>query len=152
RSSDMTLKVTKLTRHVGAVIEGLDLRTPLSDSEVNALKDALYQNGVIFLRDQDISEQQQVDFTKQLGPIVETAHRLVIDVENTAERPPYVDEWHTDMTNTPVPPGIAVLQGRVIPEFGGDTMWVSLPGIWSSLSPTMKQIVRGLRVRHGLKD
>lgn len=145
------MKVTKLTRHIGALIEDVDLKRPLSATTAADIRTALYENSVIFFRDQDLSEERQIEFTKELGPIIQTFHRWVNDIENTADRPPEVDEWHTDVSNTPVPPAMAILQARVIPEFGGDTMWASLPAIWNRLSPAMQEFARGLKVRHGLK-
>jgi taurine dioxygenase len=107
---------------------------------------------VIFFRDQNLTEEQQMAFSKYLGPVVKTAGKWVHNVENSADTPPFVDEWHTDMSNTAAPPAIAILQAIVIPEFGGDTMWVSLPGIWKSLSPKMQEFARSSQLHHGPTD
>jgi len=145
------MKVTKLTRHIGALVENVDLRKPLSATAVGDIRSALYEHHVIFFRDQDITEERQIEFTKELGPIIQTFKRWVNNIEDTADDPPAVDEWHTDFTTSPVPPAIAVLQSRIIPEFGGDTMWCSLRAIWKELSPAMKEFARGLTVQHGVK-
>src|SRR5271169_6211468 len=132
------MKVTKLTRHIGALVENVDLRKPLSATAVGDIRSALYEHHVIFFRDQDITEERQIEFTKEIGPIIQTFKRWVNNIEDTADDPPAVDEWHTDFTTSPIPPAIAILQARIIPEFGGDTMWSSLRAIWRSLSPAMQ--------------
>ena len=44
--SDMT--ITKLTKHIGAEVSGIDLGRPLSGGEENAVYDALIDHCVIF--------------------------------------------------------------------------------------------------------
>jgi taurine dioxygenase len=50
------------------------------------------------------------------------------------------------------PPGIAFLWSEKIPEYGGDTLWVSLPAIFQSLSPKMRELAEQLNVRHGVRN
>lgn len=145
------MKVTKLSRHIGALIEEVDLARPLTRTTADDIRAALYENHVIFFRGQELTEDRQIEFTKEIGPIIQTFKRWVNNIEDTAEDPPAVDEWHTDFTTSPVPPAIAILQARIIPEFGGDTMWTSLRAIWRGLSPAMQEFARGLRVQHGVK-
>ena len=47
-------------------------------------------------------------------------------IEDTADSPPDADGWHTDVTWVAEPPAYAVLNAKVIPARGGDTMWSSL--------------------------
>ena len=46
--SDMT--ITKLTKHIGAEVSGIDLGRPLSGGEENAVYDALIDHCVIFFQ------------------------------------------------------------------------------------------------------
>jgi taurine dioxygenase len=50
------------------------------------------------------------------------------------------------------PPRIAILNARVIPEYGGDTLWASMFAAYDALSPTMQELCCGLRVRHHTDD
>jgi taurine dioxygenase len=45
---------------------------------------------------------------------------------------------------------LAFLFSVDIPPYGGDTIWVSLPAIYDTLSPALQELVCGLRQRHGV--
>lgn len=62
------------------------------------------------------------------------------------------DNWHTDVTWAPQPPTVALLSARVIPEYGGDTLWASLYALYDALSPTMQRICEALSVTHAPED
>ena len=69
-------------------------------------------------------------------------------IEDTADSPPDADGWHTDVTWVAEPPAYAVLNAKVIPERGGDTMWTSLFAAYDALSPVMQELCCRLTVRH----
>ena len=69
-------------------------------------------------------------------------------IEDTADSPPDADGWHTDVTWVAEPPAYAVLNAKVIPERGGDTMWSSLFAAYDALSPVMQELCCRLTVRH----
>ena len=69
-------------------------------------------------------------------------------IEDTADSPPDADGWHTDVTWVAEPPAYAVLNAKVIPERGGDTMWASLFAAYDALSPVMQDLCCRLTVRH----
>ncbi len=69
-------------------------------------------------------------------------------IEDTAESPPDADGWHTDITWVAEPPAYAVLNAKLIPERGGDTMWSSLFAAYDALSPVMQDLCCRLSVRH----
>ena len=69
-------------------------------------------------------------------------------IEDTADSPPDADGWHTDVTWVAEPPAYAVLNAKVIPERGGDTMWASLFAAYDALSPVMQELCCQLTVRH----
>ena len=154
-----TLSVRRLTGALGAVIEGVDLREPVADAQFEELHDALMAHHVLFLRDQDLSEAQHLAFAERFGTpslypvlqILEIEQRLEVIADN-ADSPPKADNWHTDVTWLPQPPKIAILNARVIPEYGGDTLWCDLFAAYESLSPTLQQMLDGLRVRHAPGD
>ena len=56
----MSIRVRPLTTAIGAEITGLDLREPLSDALLGAVREALVRHLVIFVRDQDISVEEGV--------------------------------------------------------------------------------------------
>ena len=46
---------------------GLDLSKPLDDETFARIRDAFFENEVVFFRNQKLTPQQQVDFTKRFG-------------------------------------------------------------------------------------
>jgi taurine dioxygenase len=150
------LTFTRITGHIGAEVHGADLRKRLDDAQIEQIKDAIYHHHVLFFRDQGINEQQHHDFALRFGELqVETPHDRepeFLRLEDTAEKAPRADRWHADHTCMKSPPGIAFLWAEKVPEYGGDTMWVSLPAIYQSLSPKLRALAEQLSVRHGVRN
>ena len=65
------LKVIPTGQALGAEIFGLDLTRPLSRPSINGLREALLDYSLIFFRNQSLSEQNQVNFTRYFGKPVE---------------------------------------------------------------------------------
>ena len=66
------LLITPVTAAIGAQVDGVDLREPLTESLREALLDALVTHHVLFFRGQDITPEEQVAFAKEFGPIYTT--------------------------------------------------------------------------------
>ena len=149
-----TIAVTPVTPAIGAQVDGLDLRDPLSDEQRHDVHDALMRHLVLFFRDQDLTEDQQLAFASNFGPPVSASINkdddpdalLFVTLEDSADSPPQSDRWHTDVAFVPEPPDIAVLNMRETPAVGGDTMWLSLYAAYEALSPTMQELVTDLRL------
>ena len=149
-----TITVDPLTVNIGAQVDGVDLRNPLSEQQRDEIHDALMRHLVLFFRDQDLSEDQQLAFASAFGPPVSASvdYRpgakdvLFVSLEDNADSPPKADRWHTDVPFVPMPPDIAVLNMRATPPVGGDTLWLSLYAVHDSLSPTMQELLTGLQL------
>jgi taurine dioxygenase len=140
---------------LGAEVSGVDLRVPLDDATLAGLKAGLLEHQVLFFRDQAIAPEHHLAFAMRFGePVGHPAYPHVegfpaINIlENTPDKPPKIDTWHTDMTFLERPPLGSILRGTVIPERGGDTMWASLFGAWESLSDRMQRYLDGLFALH----
>jgi taurine dioxygenase len=97
---------------LGAEIRGVDLAKPIDNATFAAIERAYDDHGVIFFRNQRISPQQQVAFTRRFGDIefnifgerwsVPGSPEIVV-VSNITEdgRPIGVrragENWHSDM-------------------------------------------------------
>jgi taurine dioxygenase len=147
------LTIKRITGTIGAEVLGADLRQRLDDAQIDQIKEALYRHHVLFFRDQDIDERQHHEFALRFGPLqTQTPHEIepeFLRLEDTTANPPSADRWHTDHSCMQKPPGIAFLWAQKIPEYGGDTIWVSLPAVYKSLSPKMRKLAEQLTVRHG---
>ncbi len=151
-ASDPTF--TRVTRDLGTVVTDVKL-TDLSDAQFEQVRDTLHERGVLFFPAQHLSTEEQVAFAERFGTVSPYPMTQMLGgtdqasfIEDTAEKPPSADDWHTDVTWIAQPPAYAVLAGIDIPEYGGDTMWSSLFAAFDALSPTMQDLVDGLRVRH----
>lgn len=148
------VRVEPLDAALGAQVHGIDARS-VDPGEAALLREALTEHHVLVLRDQDLDDDQQSRFAEIWGelfvdPVSQLvgAPKAVSYIQDDASRPPAEFPWHTDMSWLATPPACAVLNARVIPPTGGDTLWVDLCAAYDSLSPTMRQRVGGLRLCH----
>jgi taurine dioxygenase len=71
---------------------------------------------------------------------------LVLDTAVTDVRDNAV--WHTDVTFLPTPALGAVLSAKLLPAYGGDTLWASGIAAYEALSAPMKRLLDGLTATH----
>lgn len=148
-----TIRVTPVTRAIGAQVDGVDLRAALSDHQVAEIRAALLRHLVLFFRDQDLTDAEHIGFASRFGPpniYPPNRARGVLEplehIEDDEDSPPKADLWHTDVAFAPEPPDIAVLNIRDAPPFGGDTMWASLYAVHDNLSPGMREVIEHLEL------
>lgn len=146
------LTVTPISGALGARVDGIDLKQPLSDEHYNTIFDALMQHLVLFFRGQDLTDDEHIAFAARFGEpnIYPTnqarGNRQPLEfIEDRADSPPKADLWHTDAAFLAEPPDIAVLNMRKAAPVGGDTLWLNLYMAYDKLSPTMQQLVDPLR-------
>ena len=70
----MTIKVTRLTRALGAVIEGVDLAAELPQPVINRLSELLVEHEVMLFPRQPITPQQQA---QKLRLVAQVAHEVL---------------------------------------------------------------------------
>ena len=148
--------VEPYTPTIGAVIHGLDLARPLDDTTRQELAHALATYEVIFLRQQNITPAQQIEFTRAFGHVNEVKaffprldnHPEIEIVESTAERPSAANNWHADITWRENPPIGTSLYAQVLPASGGDTLWASLTKAYEALSPDLQAYLVTLTAVH----
>lgn len=140
---------------IGAEVVGVELRT-LGADDIGPVEDALHEHGVLFVRDQHLTEGEQLALAWAFGepsiyPIskIHGATEPVCSlIEDGPDSPPSTDGWHTDVTWIECPPKVAILCGIEIPEYGGDTMFSSAVDVYESLSPTVQALLDGLVAEH----
>lgn len=158
--------VEPLTGTLGAVIGGVDLTAALTAPEVAAIRTALLDYRVIFIRDQHITPTQQVAFARNFGALTpahpllgglddEHPEVLVLDssdyplgVGSRGNGTSYNNRWHTDVTFSERPPMGTILAARQIPARGGDTLWADLIDAYATLSAPVKHMIDGLTATH----
>lgn len=158
-SSAAGVEVVRLGGNIGAEIRGLDLRKPLSQEQFDALHTAFVTHEVLVLREQDITLEEQMAFGRRFGEL--SIHpfgpnlddkREVIVLDYSADNPPALtDQWHSDETFRMAPPAATILRSKVVPEYGGDTLFASMTAAYNGLSERMKQYIHGLEAVHDFK-
>jgi taurine dioxygenase len=149
------LGVEPLTSAIGAVLDGIDLASRLSDGALHDLRAAVHRHRVVFLRGQHLSLDEHRQLGEQLGSLaVSPLHRLlgsgrtVSTIEDDAARPPAGFGWHTDLSWTAAPPSLGILSAVEVPTVGGDTLWASLPAALAALPADVQAQCRDLRAEH----
>jgi taurine dioxygenase len=151
------IKSTPITPSIGAIVEGVDLREPLDSGTVRQLREIWLDRGVIFLRNQDITEEQLERFIGYFGtPITEPSNA---SYGADPDAPPVhsgdsglvkavAERWHADATWLPEPPAATALRMVEIPPVGGDTCWSNVTQAYEDLVPPMRALLDELKAVH----
>jgi len=147
------MKIRKIAGALGAEISEIDLRSKLDTSQAAAVRQALLDHQVIFLRDQDLTQQQFLDFASAMGTPIEypfvkglEGFPQIIEVKKLEnERSNFGGIWHSDTTYLEEPPMGSMLLARELPPYGGDTMFANQYLAYEALSDTMKRLLDGLQ-------
>lgn len=143
---------------VGAEITGVDLRK-VTHGEMDAIKQAYAEHGVVFFRDQDLSEDDHIAFGERFAPIninrFFAAHPAYPEIAMVAKEADQKDNigggWHTDHSYDVEPAMGSVLVARVLPETGGDTFFASMYRAYDTLDDATKAEIDGLSAVHSAK-
>lgn len=151
----MKLASRRITTAVGAIIDGVDLQQALSPEAVRFIGQNLAENGVVFFREQELSDEQMNAFVSHFGtPIPEpfgagmAGHRSPVGQANMVVGKRATAVWHTDTTFVEAPPGLTALRAVKLPPVGGDTLWASMFAAYDALSSPMKAMLDKLTAVH----
>lgn len=144
---------------VGAEISGIDLHREISPTDMDVLKTALADNGVIFFHAQEINEDDHIAFAKRWGKIninrFFAAHEKYPEIALVAKEPEQQQNigggWHTDHSYDREPAMGSILVARETPETGGDTMFASMYRAYETLDDELKEEIKDKRAVHSAK-
>jgi taurine dioxygenase len=164
-AATMSIEVIPTGAACGAEIQGVDLAHSLDEASFAAIDHAYAQHGVIFFRNQTITPQQQVAFTRRFGEIavnifsgrwtIEDTPEIVIVSNKTKDGKPLGikragENWHSDMCYTPRPPRGTMLYALEIPALNGlplgDTEFASASAAWDALPASMQAHLQNRKV------
>jgi alpha-ketoglutarate-dependent 2,4-dichlorophenoxyacetate dioxygenase len=153
-------------------VAGIDLTHALSPAEVAAIHAGMDRYGVLVFRDQKLDDDQQLVFSRQLGPL-ETAtgdiaapeeRRISMDlndISNLDKNNKVVARddrrrlfglgnqlWHSDSSFKEVPAKYSLLSARILPSAGGNTEFADMRAAYDALDEATKREVRDLVCRH----
>jgi taurine dioxygenase len=147
------ITVARQAGALGAIVTGVDLAAGVDAAVFTLLHDALLEHAVICIRGQaHITPDDQVAFSARWGRI--EPHPYVPPIEGHPEiikvydPNPITVTWHADFTYAKQPPAISLLLARVIPPYGGDTMFSNGSLAYEHLSSGMRAALDGMCAVH----
>jgi alpha-ketoglutarate-dependent taurine dioxygenase len=178
----MTADVAELTRlgfevvpsgkPLGAEIRGVNLAEEYSQEVIDGIRAAINEYSVIYFRDQDLSVEDQIRFTRLFGePEKHILHKQygvkgyeeALWIGNVKEGDRFIGvndgalKWHSDLSYKTEPSTYSVLYALEVPhdENGkplGDTRFVSMKHAYRTVSPEMRERLTGLKAIHRYGD
>jgi taurine dioxygenase len=148
---------------LGAEVLGLDLNQPLGSADFTRLQRAHLDHHVLVFREQRITPQQQIDFSRRFGPLQIHVLRqfqlaghpellVVSNIRDAAGKPVGLGDaghyWHSDLSYKETPSLGSMLHAQELPEEGGDTLFANQHLAYDELPAALKTAVQGLRAEH----
>jgi len=142
---------------IGAEIMDLDLREPLSERTFKQVQDIWHDNLVILLRDQKLTEADQVRFAERFGPLATIhtkqfarTHPAVMLISNIREDgkpigalPDGEMHFHSDQCHQEKPAMASLLYALEIPSRGGNTLFANGYRAYETLPDSVKHRIKG---------
>jgi len=148
------MSVCKIGGRIGALIEGIRLGGHLSTDEVAAIRQAVLQHKVVFLRNQAVKPTDLEAFAEGLGEPVPYNYSGPAQGQNNAwefDEGTRSDHWHHDLSWHLVFPSLEILSPLTLPEFGGDTVWANTASAYQMLPAPLREMADKLWAVHSAK-
>src|SRR6266568_1485443 len=156
-SASSIVGVRMLSPALGAEILGVDLRAPLDDDRFGQILAAWHDHLVVLLRDQDLSEADQVRFAERFGPLATIhtkqfvrSHPAVMLISNIREDgkpigalPDGEMHFHSDQCHQERPARASMLYAIEVPSTGGNTLFANAYRAYETLPPEVKRRIEG---------
>ena len=156
KQSFETIRVTPVGSALGAEIDGVDIAAGISDRQFAEIRRAFVEHSVIFLRDQDITPDQHIEFAERWGQInvnrffeAVATHPRIAEVRKEPDQQRNIGaQWHTDHSYDQVPALGSILYAREVPDVGGDTLFASMYAAYDALSDGLKAMLSTMNAEH----
>lgn len=164
------ITVNRIGKHLGAEISGVDLSRPLDDDTFSQVYKAFFDNEVVFFRNQKITPEQQIAFTRRFGvleqhvrkearlggfPEILIISNLLDDQGKAIGSQDAGRFWHSDLSYKKEPSMLSALYSIEVPEkdgkVHGDTGFASTTAAYDALPAEMRQRVAGLKNVHSYR-
>ena len=155
---------------------GVDCRKPLRSAEVRTIEAGMDEYAVLVFRDQNITDAEQIAFTRhfgelesyatpghiqrredrRLGPSIADFSNLdkdgrIMSAEDRVWFFKLADRlWHSDSSFRPAPAKYSLLSGRVVPSWGANTEFADMRAAYDALDERTKAEVGDLVCEHSL--
>ena len=147
--------IEKISGHLGARLTGQSLKEA-EPRVLDAVRDALFEHGVIVLPDQFLAPTDHIALAQHFGAIdvnrfftPVATHPTIAEVRTKPEQSAVIGgTWHTDHSYDAAPAMCSILSAQQLPPVGGDTHFASMTAAYHALSPGLQATLRGLRAQH----
>jgi alpha-ketoglutarate-dependent 2,4-dichlorophenoxyacetate dioxygenase len=171
----MPISVQPLHDLFVAEIGSVDLTQPLAPDEVAAIEAAIAEHAVLVFRDQRVTDEQQLRFSRYFGELEETRgtgiskpgeqrlHPAFADVSNLDKDNTVLARdnrrrlyslgntlWHSDSSFKPIPAAYSLLSGRIVVDRGGETEFADMRAAYDALDDATKAEIADLICEHSL--
>lgn len=159
----MTLSITPLTRHIGARIDGIDLRDPADRTTIDQLNALWLRHLILVFRDQKLSQEDLLRVTQYFGPVGPLRrpkqHRppgydALLDgimlISNIRENgvaigalPDGEMMFHHDMLHQEIPHKGTCLYSVEVPATGGNTLFANCYAAYDEMPAELRAPLEG---------
>ena len=170
----MAITVVPVTPSFAAEIGDVDLSRQLDPADLTAIRDAFATYAVVVFPDQQLSQDQHLDFAKHFGPLETTigvyrkdaplrVRKEFADVSNLRHDNEVWDRdsrhrmfqmgnrlWHTDSSFKRLPAYASLLYARSIAPVGGHTEFADERAAYDALPDDMKRRLDALVAEHSI--
>jgi taurine dioxygenase len=158
-SSSLPFQARPLSSALGTELIGLDLSAPMSDDLFDSVRKAWHRHLVILIRDQHLTEDDQVRFAERFGPISTStrghflsknpAIMLISNIREDGKQigalPDGEMHFHTDQCHQERPAMATMLYSIEVPSVGGNTLFANAYTAYETLPDAIKQKIDGRR-------
>ena len=171
----MAIEVRPLHPLFAGEVSGTDITRPLGRADVAAIVAGMDRHAVLVFRDQRLTDEQQLAFSRNFGELEFTRgtgiskpgelrlNPAFADVSNldTNNQPLARDNrrrlyslgnrlWHSDSSFKAIPAKYSLLSGRIVSEKGGETEFADMRAAYDALDATTKAQIEDLVCEHSL--
>jgi alpha-ketoglutarate-dependent 2,4-dichlorophenoxyacetate dioxygenase len=171
----MSLSIRQIHPVFVGEVSGIDLTKPLSPEHVVAIDAGMDRHAVLVFHDQKLTDEQQMAFTVQLGPLENARggnitkpeeRRLQVgmnDVSNLGRDGRLLERdsrqrafnignmlWHSDSSYRVIPAKYSLLSARVVNPKGGNTEFADMRAAYDALDADTKAEIEDLVCEHSL--
>lgn len=153
---------------LGAEVRGIDLSLPMDGDSFAIVREAYEEHSVLLIRDQKLTPEQHIDFSRRLGKLEihvldqwrHPEHAEILIVSNIKDNDRHIGVphagryWHTDLSYMVAPSRGSLLYAIEIPEQNGralgDTRFTSTVAAYEALPEETKERIADLSATFSL--
>jgi alpha-ketoglutarate-dependent 2,4-dichlorophenoxyacetate dioxygenase len=157
-------------------LSGIDTTRSLSREQVAALEDGMDRYAVLVFRDQRLTDEQQLVFSRNFGELEFTRGTGISKPGELRLDPAFADVsnldkdnvplardnrrrlyslgnrlWHSDSSFKAIPATYSLLSGRIVVDKGGETEFADMRAAYDALDGATKEQIEDLVCEHSLQ-